>query len=414
MSYKSLYKLYVMNDSSTFNKLYRDKFNSQSTIKFDLTIDNNQAFFSYDTEIMKLVSKIRELDFELSKLIGKLPNNAVSFYIQNSLIEEIEYTNEIEGVKMNQDFFLSVGYELKIMNKIKTIFEGIIYKYVNLSNNDIVFLDSKDIRKLFDEMLFQEIKEEDSSNLPDGLIFRKETVHVYKSNDKIIHNGILPETRIIDYINKSLNILNDSSIDILIRISLFHYLFGYIHPFYDGNGRINRFITSYYLSRYFNNIIGYRLSLSIKQNLSKYLKAFEETNDPRNKGDLSTFVYDFLSIIYQSFLTTKIDLEEKLKTLREFEDCIQVFINKHQFKNKNQIIQLLNILVQNTIYSNIGLTKKELCALLNYGNTMMSEFLGILKHHDLIIDTNIQKHYYYKINLITLKNQLITLNQLIN
>ena len=52
---------------------------------------------------------------------------------------------------------------------------------------------------------------------------------------------------------------------------------------------------------------------------------------------------------------------------------------------------------------NIGLTKKELCALLNYGNTMMSEFLGILKHHDLIIDTNIQKHYYYKINLITLK-----------
>lgn len=403
MSYKSLYKLYVMNDSSTFNKLYRDKFNSQSTIKFDLTIDNNQAFFSYDTEIMKLVSKIRELDFELSKLIDKLPNNAVSFYIQNSLIEEIEYTNEIEGVKMNQDFFLSIGYELKIMNKIKTIFEGIIYKYVNLSNNDIVFLDSKDIRKLFDEMLFQEIKEEDSSNLPDGLIFRKETVHVYKSNDKIIHNGILPETRIIDYINKSLNILNDSSIDILIRISLFHYLFGYIHPFYDGNGRINRFITSYYLSRYFNNIIGYRLSLSIKQNISKYLKAFEETNDPRNKGDLSTFVYDFLSIIYQSFLTAKIDLEEKLKTLREFEDCIQVFTNKHQFKTKNQIIQLLNILVQNTIYSNIGLTKKELCAILNYGNTMMSEFLGILKHYDLIIDTNIQKHHYYKINLITLK-----------
>ena len=43
MSYKSLYKLFVMNDNSTFNKIYNDKFNSSSTIKFDLYIHDNQT-----------------------------------------------------------------------------------------------------------------------------------------------------------------------------------------------------------------------------------------------------------------------------------------------------------------------------------------------------------------------------------
>lgn len=41
----------------------------------------------------------------------------------------------------------------------------------------------------------------------------------------------MPESKIIEYMNKALYILNDQSIDILIRVSLFHYYFGYIHPF---------------------------------------------------------------------------------------------------------------------------------------------------------------------------------------
>ena len=146
-------------------------------------------------------------------------------------------------------------------------------------------------------MLYEEILEEDPNNLPDGNIFRKESVHVYKSTDKIVHNGILPETKIIEYIDKSLDILNNTSLDILVRISLFHYLFGFIHPFYDGNGRINRFVSSYYLTRYFNDIMGYRLSFAVNKNLTKYLNAFDETNDVRNKADLSTFVFEFLEII---------------------------------------------------------------------------------------------------------------------
>lgn len=83
--------------------------------------------------------------------------------------------------------------------------------------------------------------------------------------------------------NKALAILNDKSIECVFRISIFHYLFGYIHPFYDGNGRTSRFISSYLLSKEFESIIGYRMSYSIKENINDYYKAFKVCNDPKNK-----------------------------------------------------------------------------------------------------------------------------------
>ncbi len=154
-------------------------------------------------------------------------------------------------------------------------------------------------------MLYDELKEEDENNLPDGEIFRKNVVHVFKSGEKIVHTGIMPESKIIDYMDKALGILNDTTIDILIRVALFHYLFGYIHPFYDGNGRMNRFISSYILSKSFHKVIGFRLSMTIKESLTQYLDVFCHTNDPRNKGDISTFIYEFLDIIYKSYQKRK-------------------------------------------------------------------------------------------------------------
>ena len=52
MSYKSLYRLYLMNNDDVFSNIYKNRFNSDSTIKFDLYINDYQSFFYYDKEIM--------------------------------------------------------------------------------------------------------------------------------------------------------------------------------------------------------------------------------------------------------------------------------------------------------------------------------------------------------------------------
>src|SRR5699024_3853302 len=118
----------------------------------------------------------------------------------------------------------------------------------------------KDIRVTYDEITEGEI---DINELPDGDVFRKETTHVLKKSGsgKVIHRAVIPESEITWKLDRLLHVMNDeSSIPPLIKIAIGHYYFGYIHPFYDGNGRTSRFISSLYLSEVIGNIGALSLS----------------------------------------------------------------------------------------------------------------------------------------------------------
>lgn len=94
----------------------------------------------------------------------------------------------------------------------------------------------------------------------------------------------MPEEKINLMMTQALNILNDRDIIPILRIAIFHYLFGYIHPFYDGNGRTSRFISSYLLSKELNTLTGFGLSYAIKENISQYYKGFKTVNEKKIKG----------------------------------------------------------------------------------------------------------------------------------
>ena len=71
------------------------------------------------------------------------------------------------------------------------------------------------------------------------------------------------------------------------------FLFAYIHPFYDGNGRTNRFISSYVLSHSFSPIVGYRLSYSVKERIEKVLQGLFDLRTSAEQGRYNAFC-DFL------------------------------------------------------------------------------------------------------------------------
>lgn len=125
------------------------------------------------------------------------------------------------------------------------------------------------MRALYDKLVLDEVRADDPSHVPDGQFFRKGPVSVMNASHKPIHQGVEPESKIIELMNQGLIILADGAIPALVRVSVFHFLFAYIHPFYDGNGRTNRFISSYVLSRSFSPIVGYRLSYSVKEHIEK-------------------------------------------------------------------------------------------------------------------------------------------------
>lgn len=386
----SLKKLYHI-DSEQYAEEYEKRFNSESTIRFDFYIGKEPAFVCQTPEILKLIISIERTDKAVNKLYQILPNVAIEQFAKRCLIDEIVLSNNIEGVHSTRKEIKAILSDLSAKNKGQR-FYGLVNKYSMLmSGGSIPIAACRDIRKIYDDIFFDEIRATDPENEPDGVIFRKSSVSVYSVTGKEIHRGLSPEDKIISAMENALDLLKNENIDILIRIALFHYLFGYIHPFYDGNGRTSRFISSYLLSQELNHLIGYRLSYTIKENLSRYYKAFEICNHPLNKGELTPFVEMFLKIINESHKQLYMALDKRVKELEKYKSMLSEILEVKDEREYN----LYFILVQAALFSDIGITLKELSSIFSVSENTMRKMLNGIPPGLLVTDKREREHHYY-------------------
>ena len=152
--------------------------------------------------------------------------------------------------------------------------------------------------------------------------------------------------------DQALQFLEDESCETLYRISIFHYMLEYIHPFYDGNGRLGRFICSYLLSQELEPITGYQLSYTIEENVKEYYQAFSICNDPLNRGDLTPFLYMFLGIIQESVKKLKEFLQKGATRLEHCMDKISEFVPE----NDDTLGELYSLLIQAALFSEFGVS----------------------------------------------------------
>ena len=251
-----------------------------------------------------------------------------------------------------------------------------------ISDNEFPLNTSTDIREIYNDLVFKEVAEDCVENIPDGEIFRKDMAEVTTSTQKVIHKGAYPETKIIQLMEQALNVLNQKEIPILIRISIFHYLFGYIHPFYDGNGRTSRFISSYLLSKEFEFLIGFRLSYTIKEHIKDYYEAFKECNDEKNLGDLTPFIIMFLNIILESFENLYEALEKRKNLLSKYSEIIENSDMNEELK------KFTYVLTQASLFSNEGITKRQLGIELDISPSTVDKRLSKLRQLEMLLEEN--------------------------
>ena len=360
---------------------YEKRFNSSDAVKLDIFIGDNQAFFCPDTEIYKLALSIERTDKKINELYNILPPKAIEHFTKRCLIDEIVISNNIEGVHSTRKEISDILEDLSRNNK-RNRFAGLVNKYAMLMHSDEIPLGAcEDIRRIYDDIFYDEIKNSDPANLPDGKIFRKNSVSVYSPSDKVIHNGLFPESAIIETMKKALKHLNNDNIEPLFKIAVFHYLFGYIHPFYDGNGRMSRFISSYLLAREFNHLISYRISYTIKENISIYYDAFKVCNHPNNKGDLTPFLKMFLTIVEKSELQLCEALEKRVSRLEFYSKAVSVLPHS----DDKLINDLYFILIQATLFSDSGIGLAELQNHLDVSYNTLNNKLKLLPEEFLVI-----------------------------
>ena len=262
-------------------------------------------------------------------------------------------------------------------------------------NETLSFQTCQDIRNLYNELVYAEVEEDNPDNLPDGEIFRKDSASVTTATQKEIHQGVNPESKIIECMNQALQVLNSTEIDEPIKVALFHYLFGYIHPFYDGNGRTSRFISSYLLSKEFEPTIAYRLSYTIKENIKEYYQAFKTCNDRHNKGDLTPFVIMFTDIIEESMKQLEEALKKRHQKLMYYRDRIQYL----PMGLNEKYIDFYDYLLQARLFSESGISVEELKGLMRVSRPTVFNRLKDLSEYNLIEKKSLGNSRYYKLNL---------------
>ena len=394
---KSLY----YDHKEEYEALYESRFNSNECVHLNFSIANNPAFFLETPELMKKVVEITRLDKAISQLSNSLPGIALKQYINKCLIDEIVITNNIEGVHSTRKEIGEILDDLE--GKSDKRFFVLVNKYNALITGSYVSIkDSRDIRELYDEMFLTEIIEENPKDAPDGEIFRKDHVNVVDSRQKVIHHGLYPESKIISSMDDAINILNDDDIDPLFRISIFHYLFGYIHPFYNGNGRLNRFISSYYLANTLESIMGYRLSYTIKENINKYYKSFKVVNEEINKGDITPFIFTYLDFIKESAINLRDGLVEKAKRLELFAKQLASL----PYGNDEKYSRLYYYLLQASLFSEIGISTSELLQYLNVSRPTLQKRLNNIDESNLLITEKRDLNKFYQLNLDTLVDMI--------
>ena len=394
MSYQSLAKLFY-SDKDHYEEIYQERFDSKYATKINFEINGSQAFFVLEPSLHYKIISIYKADKRIKKLRDELPGVAISHFTIRSLIDEIVLTNDIEGVYSSRREINSILSELETKNRRKR-FKGLVQKYLMLQKNETLsFQTCQDIRNLYNELVYAEVEEDNPDNLPDGEIFRKDSASVTTATQKEIHQGVNPESKIIECMNQALQVLNSNEIDEPIKVALFHYLFGYIHPFYDGNGRTSRFISSYLLSKEFEPTIAYRLSYTIKENIKEYYKAFKTCNERHNRGDLTPFVIMFTDIIEESMKQLEEALQKRYQKLMYYRERIQYL----PMGLNEKYIDFYDYLLQASLFSESGISVEELKGLMRVSRPTVFNRLKELSEYNLIEKKSLGNNRYYNLNL---------------
>ena len=369
---ESLYKLFYSNPKE-HNAAYLERFNSPSSAHLPFMIKQFnhdkafQVFFCYNQDLAMLTQDIYSGFTEFLNILSNITPIIQRQFSLSCLIDEVHSTSSIEGIN-------STHRELKDIidgNSRSLHFSSIIRKYELISSGHYpIFRSPEDVRTFYDEFAHDDVIADNPKNKLDGRLFRAEAVDVRSASGKIIHRGITPEQNIIDALSKALDFLNDDTFPVLIRIAAFHYLFAYIHPFYDGNGRTARFISSAYIARHLHTVIALRLAVTIKKRQSRYYSMLKETDAEINCGDLTPFICGFLAFIAETVHDINRKLNRKISQLERFRIT---FKNAFHGNDINSLI--MDLLLQASTFYGRGLSMSEIMSLTGKSrNTIKAKF----------------------------------------
>lgn len=245
--------------------------------------------------ILRQANKAAAALAELKGIAKTIPNQAM--LINAIVLQEAKDSSEIENIITTQDE-LYTALTINQSNISSATKEVINYRKAIFLGFD--FVKNQGFLKVNDIVKVQQSIVDNSAGI-------RSTPGTVLKNDKtgeIVYTPPQDKQEILDLLSNFINHYNQDASDLspLIRMSILHYQFESIHPFYDGNGRTGRILNILFLilNRLIDIPILY-LSSYIIQNKSDYYKLLNHTNQT---GEWEEWILFMLRAVESTSLQT--------------------------------------------------------------------------------------------------------------
>lgn len=144
----------------------------------------------------------------------------------------------------------------------------------------------------------------DDNKLKEGSYYRHDSVYIV--SNRIEHIG-LDYKKIPDFMKSLVEFINtEDSINDLIKAIIIHFYIAYIHPYFDGNGRMARLIHLWFLiQKGYQSTLFIPFSSQIEKSRKLYYKAYttiEENKKYSGKIDVTPFILYFINNVYNKII----------------------------------------------------------------------------------------------------------------
>ncbi|WP_321777925.1 Fic family protein [Sulfurimonas sp.] len=260
-----------------------------------------QPPFTITSKMLNLVSEITE---SLTKIESTQKTSITPYLRRTNRIKTLAGTLEIEGNFLGEEKITAILDGKRVLGTVRELAEvdGAIKAYEKFEEYKYDSLD--DLLKAH-EILMNGI-------LTKAGTFRR--VNVGVGSESGVSHVAPPHDRVPELMSDLFEWLKNSDDHPLIKSSVFHYEFEFIHPFGDGNGRIGRLWQSVILYNYKSIFSSIATESIVRDYQDRYYKALEGSGE---LGESTPFIEFMLEVIFKAIKNVPNDVPENVPKDRE-------------------------------------------------------------------------------------------------
>ena len=248
----------------------------------------------FNGEPLVYLESVAQVHLSAAKIL-LTPHNRSQHYGIKAMEDEIVSTLTIEQIDTSRDSVRRIltGYApaSETENRIYGMKKGV--EFIADPNHRIT---EENLHQLYEMTVGDFLAEED--RLLPGNYYRHDSVYVV--GDKVEHMG-LPWKKLPEYMADLIAYAEGSDND-LLKAALLHFYIAYLHPYFDGNGRMARLLHLWYLVQQgYSSALFIPLSRYVEKSRRGYYDAYTLTEqNARISGvlDVTPFLVYFIEHVY--------------------------------------------------------------------------------------------------------------------